>query len=144
MSKKKVLVEKEKEVNQIVVNEVEAGNSNSISKVKKVPGRPFKQGESGNPSGRPKQDKTLKALAREHTSEAVQCLINIMRDSSASATAQVAAAQAILDRGHGKPLQQLEVGEAGAFSDLPEHELEIFIKDAANKLKAIEKGDHFN
>ena len=94
----------------------------------------FKPGQSGNPSGRPKVDKTLKALAREHTAAAIERLAAIMNDKGASPSAQVAAATALLDRGHGKPLQQLEVGDAGAFSDMDDKALDAFIANASLKL----------
>lgn len=72
----------------------------------------FKPGQSGNPGGRPK-DKTLRQLAREHTVEAVQTLIEIMLDKSSSEMARVRAAEAILDRGYGKPVQAIEAAVEG-------------------------------
>jgi hypothetical protein len=94
----------------------------------------FKPGQSGNPSGRPKADKTVKALAREHTAAAINRLAEIVNDKSASQSAQVQAATALLDRGWGKPLQQLEVGEAGAFSDMDDAQLDAFIASASLRL----------
>jgi hypothetical protein len=66
-------------------------------------GRPFTKGQSGNPGGRPKHDLEVKQLAREYTAEAIERLATWMRGKNA--TASVAAAQAILDRGWGKPAQ---------------------------------------
>ena len=95
----------------------------------------FKPGNSANPSGRPKVDKTVKALAREHTAAAISRLAEIVNDKTASASAQVQAATALLDRGWGKPLQQLEVGEAGAFSDMDDKALDAFIASASLRLR---------
>jgi hypothetical protein len=67
--------------------------------------RPFPPGKSGNPAGRPKGDIELRRAARERTAEALETLINIMRNKSAPTAARVSAAQAILDRGWGKPIQ---------------------------------------
>jgi hypothetical protein len=63
-------------------------------------------GASPNPGGRPRQLADVRDLARQHTEEAVECLVRIMRDSKSEA-AQVAAANAILDRGWGKATQPL-------------------------------------
>jgi hypothetical protein len=45
----------------------------------------------------------LRALARAYTAEALQTLAEIMRDEGATAAARVAASNALLDRGYGKP-----------------------------------------
>ena len=62
----------------------------------------FKPGVSGNPNGRPKVDKSLVALAREKTPDAIKTLAEIMLDKDASPSARVSAASELLDRGHGK------------------------------------------
>ncbi|WP_245471295.1 hypothetical protein [Bradyrhizobium genosp. SA-3] len=54
----------------------------------------------------------IKSLARTHTVHAVNTLLQIMRDKNAPAHARVSAANAILDRGWGKPLQPI-VSEDG-------------------------------
>jgi hypothetical protein len=53
---------------------------------------PFKPGQSGNPGGRPKVVGDVQALAREHTSEAIQTLATIMRSAKAPPAARTAAA----------------------------------------------------
>lgn len=68
----------------------------------------FKPGQSGNPLGRPKEDKTIKELARQHTQNALQTLIEIATNPKAKDTARVQAANAILDRAWGKPTQYTE------------------------------------
>jgi hypothetical protein len=71
-------------------------------------GRPFRKGQSGNPGGRPKDAESVRNLARSYASEAIETLVKIMRDRRASATGRIGAATAILDRGFGKPTQQIE------------------------------------
>ncbi len=65
-----------------------------------------KRAGAGRKPGVPnKASRELKELAREYTEEAVGALVRVLRDKEAPASAQVAAATAILDRGHGKPTQ---------------------------------------
>jgi len=51
--------------------------------------------------------KTLAEMAAEYTPEALLTLAEIMQDETATATARVAAANSLLDRAHGKPLQMV-------------------------------------
>ncbi len=68
----------------------------------------FQPGVSGNPGGRPKVLAEVRDLARQHTTTAVQALVDIMQDKKAPAAARVGAATALLDRGYGKPTQPIE------------------------------------
>ena len=67
---------------------------------------PFKKGQSGNPSGRPKESGLLRDLARESGPEAIEKLIELMRGDDKRMALQ--ASQALLDRGYGKPLAPIE------------------------------------
>ncbi|MBR1170420.1 hypothetical protein [Bradyrhizobium liaoningense] len=49
----------------------------------------------------------IKSLARTHTNVAIKTLVQIVRNKDAPAHARVMAANAILDRGWGKPLQPI-------------------------------------
>ncbi len=57
----------------------------------------FLPGISGNPGGRPREV----GHVREHSEEAIETLVNLMRHAKSDA-ARGAAAQALLDRGYGK------------------------------------------
>jgi hypothetical protein len=66
---------------------------------------PFKPGQSGNPGGRPKENEEIKRLALKHCPKAIKRLAELMDDPN-SRTA-VAACDAILDRGIGRPAQSI-------------------------------------
>ena len=70
----------------------------------------------GRQKGTPnKATASLKGLAQQYTDKAVATLAEVMRDITAPAVARVSAANALLDRGHGKPRQEIEhTGKDGA------------------------------
>jgi len=63
----------------------------------------FKPGQSGNPGGRSPIIRELREMARAHTSDALQTLVEVMKSPKTTAPARVAAACALLDRGYGRP-----------------------------------------
>jgi hypothetical protein len=66
-------------------------------------GRPFAKGVSPNPGGRPKEVGHIRELARQHTAVAIETLVNVMKNAKAPPAARVAASNALLDRGYGRP-----------------------------------------
>ena len=62
----------------------------------------FERGQSGNPGGRPKAYGEIRDLARQHTELALRTLVEIAAHGE-NQSARVTAANAILDRGWGKP-----------------------------------------
>ncbi len=63
----------------------------------------FKPGVSGNPSGRSKELIEIRDLARSHSVDALAVLKSIALDATAPASSRVAACEAIITRGFGRP-----------------------------------------
>lgn len=72
---------------------------------------PFKKGKSGNPGGRAKvklaDGRTLGDLAREHTEEALNVLVAVMRNKDEPGNTRAAAADKVLARGWGQAPQTI-------------------------------------
>ena len=68
---------------------------------------PFEKGKSGNPGGRPKEVAEVRELAKNHGPAAIQRLVTLM--SSDNERTAVAACEAILNRGYGRPAQSVTV-----------------------------------
>ncbi len=78
---------------------------------RRIPRTAWRPGRSGNPGGRPRGLADVTAAARERTAEAIATLVQLMRHSREDGVRR-AAAEAILDRGWGRPAQLV----AGAFA----------------------------
>lgn len=65
---------------------------------------------AGRPKGSPnKATASIRDAAQAFTEEALQTLAKVMRDPDSPAASRVAAASALLDRGHGKPTQSVDI-----------------------------------
>jgi len=73
----------------------------------------------------------IRSLARSHTASAIKTLAGIMNEKKAPAAARVSAAQALLDRGWGKPVQPLDGdGKGGPINLVTRVELVPLIENA--------------
>jgi hypothetical protein len=106
---------------------------------------PWSKGVSGNPRGRPKTLSSAQDLARAATPDAIQALIETVRQRS-SLSPRVNAAVALLDRAWGKPVQAVEhSGPEGerlfpAPADLDDAHLERMLQ-LARELRAAAHGN---
>jgi hypothetical protein len=80
----------------------------SSFRVSQMPQRGGPRPGAGRPAGQPnKATRDLTALAQQHTETAVSALANVVNDATVLAP-RVKAAEALLDRGHGRPTQHIE------------------------------------
>lgn len=88
---------------------------------------PFEKGKSGNPGGRPKEVIAVRDLARAETEKSIKALAEIRDSKAAPESSRVAASQALLDRGWGRPTQMI-----GGDEDAPIlHRIERVIVDSS-------------
>jgi hypothetical protein len=87
------------------------------------------------------QKRELRAAAREHTGAALEALVRVCKMGD-SESARVAAANALLDRGYGKPLQQIEAGTPGDFSHLSDAELDEMILENMALIEECKRSGH--
>jgi hypothetical protein len=108
----------------------------------------FKPGVSGNPTGRPKLPETIearrvmadvKSAARGLTPVAMDTLEKAMTDRKAPWAAKIAAAIAVLDRGWGKPTQQV-AANVSFFDQMSDEEQRILLAALAALRAAEEDG----
>jgi len=100
----------------------------------------FKRGQSGNPLGRPKSDKTIRDIARKHTQEAIGVLLTVMRDPKAPSASRVQAGNALLDRGWGRPIQYNENNDRVVTSSLQDFLAELAKNDPPPELAKADTG----
>jgi len=67
----------------------------------------FKKGASGNPGGRPKVEGEIREIAQLNGPAAIRRLVQLMNDRDKRVA--LAACNAILDRGYGRPQQAIQV-----------------------------------
>ena len=72
----------------------------------------FPKGQSGNPGGRPRDEQKVAELARAYTTEAIETLAELMRSGNDDRV-RGTAAQALLDRGWGKPKVEVVSDKTG-------------------------------
>lgn len=90
-------------------NKIKAENSESAAKTKKVRGKPFEKGKSGNPGGRKKVPEDIKQAFREQSPKALEVLTYIVNNPEAKDSDRIKAAECILDRAYGKPSQEVSL-----------------------------------
>lgn len=93
----------------------------------------FKPGTSGNPGGRSKKDIELEAHARLHAKYAIDVAAQILMNEEAPNQDRLKAAQMILDRGHGKPKETVNVTHERPVTEWTEEQLDTAIASLEGK-----------
>lgn len=102
---------------------------------------PWEKGQSGNPGGYSKEHASLKKLFQENSAAAISRLIGLVHSDDERIA--LAAAEACLNRGYGKPVQALEhAGPEGGPIETSAPDIATFAKTLASVLhRAVEEGD---
>jgi hypothetical protein len=112
---------------------------------RRIVGRPFAKGQSGNAGGRPKELRDVIEQARSHATDAIKTLVAAMNSDSAPWAARITAANATLDRGWGKPRVPMDMKVTATLED---YLLASFRRDAEVETTAArrtpEPCDHQN
>lgn len=108
----------------------------------------FRPGISGNPGGRPKMPEEFRQLARENSIPALQVVVNILKNPASANKDRLKAAEIILDRAWGKPVQGVEMSGPGGgpvevmhYAKLGDDELDAIIFEKLGSLGKAEITD---
>jgi hypothetical protein len=98
----------------------------------------FKKGQVNNPKGRPKAIIHLQELARAETEASIKTLVEIRDMVLAPPAARVGAANALLDRGWGKPAQTttITMNDKRSVQEWTDDELIAFLKRATSRSRS--------
>ena len=88
------------------------------------------------------EKRELREAGREYTERALKTLAAICSEGQSEA-ARVSAACALLDRGYGKPTQQVETGSPGDFTGMSDAELDAQIAEGIEHIATHQANGRF-
>jgi hypothetical protein len=96
------------DINKEIISLSEAARSSEQQTVRRATPGSWRPGRSGNPAGRPKPEVDIAALARKHGTKCIEVVVRLMTRSK-DEKIKLAAAIALLDRGFGRPKQEMDI-----------------------------------
>jgi hypothetical protein len=108
-----------------------AAETSQIVDTRFQPGAAWRGNKHGRPRKPPLPD-SIRELARDHAVEAVEVLVHVLNDPTASARDRVSAANSILDRAFGKPTAHAEAAVTSRFELMSEKELIDYLTSGAD------------
>ena len=69
---------------------------------------PWKKGQSGNPKGKPPTPQEFRDLARGYSTEALETVRKLAKNTKVSPNTRVRAAEVVINRGYGQPKETIE------------------------------------
>ncbi len=110
---------------------------------------PWKNGQSGNPHGRPKGTKgvgwrkveDLRAYAQEMTKAAMDKAYALMMSDSTPPNVQLSAAMFIIERGWGKAHETTDINVDARFRNMSDEELVAYIMGESEEILELEAED---
>ena len=118
-----------------------ANSTKTVKPKGKRRGGSWKKGQSGNPSGRPKDVFKIATMARELSVECLEELAKLMRSTEIPPQAKIAAINSILDRGLGKPMQSMQQQHLGPDGQPISPSFNVIISEYANPAAPQEAAD---
>lgn len=93
-------------------------------------------GSGRRPGVKNKVTIALKEMANEYTERALKVLVQVMEDPEAPHAARVAAADKVLDRGHGRPAIMVDASLSGKLDQEMLHRLETEMVERMARARA--------
>ena len=109
-------------------------DSSERTKKQRGPGKPFVKGICPNPAGRPKLPDSIKDAFKALAPESIEVLRQIMQNKEARDGDRLRAAEIILNRGYGTPVQSIELSNKDGD---PFGVMSLTYEQAVEKLKEL-------
>ncbi|MGI9489335.1 MAG: hypothetical protein ACR2RF_26295 [Geminicoccaceae bacterium] len=91
---------------------------------------------------KPKTTMDIRSMARQYTDTAIKTLVSIAGCSKSQPSARVAAASALLDRGWGRPKQEMTIEHRKSLGELTDAELEAIARGEPHGSEGVAEAEN--